>query len=200
MAFGTDWKPGSSRRQMSTTYRRMRDSDVEPIIAIQNASLLGKVAESQLKDGFVQGEFTAADFKNFDRDVAVMVAETEGQLSGYLCTSHLELHQGKELLKLIAKRAEAIELDGKTLSQYKIVMTGPICISRSQRGKGIFESLYNSFFETIGKDFEVAICFVDEANPRSLAAHINKLHMRVVDEFEFGGRKYNLLARKIPGQ
>lgn len=182
---------------MSVNCRRMRDSDLEGIIAIQNESLLGKVAEADLKDGFVQGDFSAEDFKKFDRDVAVMVAEDEGKLAGYLCTSHLELHQGKELLQTISNRTESIDFDGKSLAKYKIVMTGPICISKSQRGKGIFESIYNAFFETFGKDFEVAMCFVDEANPRSLTAHENKLHMRVVDTFEFAGRNYNLLARKI---
>lgn len=188
---------GAIEANMSVNCRRMRDSDIEQIIAIQNESLLGKVADAELKDGFVQGEFTETDFKNFDRDVAVMVAEDEGKVAGYLCTSHLELHQGKELLKLIEKRAESINFERKPLSQYKIVMTGPICISKSQRGKGIFESIYNAFFETFGTDYEVAICFVDDANPRSLAAHINKLHMRVVDEIEFKERNYNLLARKI---
>lgn len=182
---------------MPITCRRMTDSDIEQIIAIQNESLLGKVADADLKDGFVQGEFTAADFKNFDRDIAVMVAEDDGKLAGYLCTSHLELHQGKELLKFIMKRTESIKFEGKPLSQFKIAMTGPICISKSKRGKGIFEKIYERFFETFGKDFEVSICFVDDANPRSQAAHINKLGMRVVDEFECNGRNYNLLARKI---
>ncbi len=182
---------------MSLNCRRMNDSDVDQVIAIQNESLLGKVSEADLKDGFVQGEFTAAAFRNFDRDVAVMVAEEGGKIAGYLCTSHLELHQGKELLKVLAKRTESIMFEGKPLSQYKLVITGPICIAKAERGKGIFEQLYNSFFASEGKTFEVSICFVDDANPRSLAAHINKLGMRVVDEFEFGGRKYNLLARKI---
>ena len=182
---------------MSVKCRRMTDSDIAQIIAIQNESLLGKVADADLKDGFVQGEFTAADFKNFDNDMAVMVAEDDGKLAGYLCTSHLELHQGKALLKFIAQRTESIIFDGKPLSQYRIAMTGPICISKTERGKGIFESIYNAFFEAFGKDFDVSMCFVDDANPRSLAAHINKLGMRVVDKFEFNGRNYNLLARKI---
>jgi len=126
-----------------------------------------------------------------------MVAEDDGKLAGYLCASHLELHQAKELLKLLAKRTESIMFEGKPLSEYKIVISGPICIAKAERGKGIFEQLYNSFFATVGKDFEVSICFVDDANPRSLAAHINKLGMRIVDEFKCAGRNYNLLARKI---
>lgn len=182
---------------MSINCRRMNDSDIDQVIAIQNESLLGKVPDSDLKDGFVQGEFTAAAFRNFDRDVAVIVAEENGRIAGYLCTSHLELHQGKELLQLLAKRAESIMFEGKALAQYKLVITGPICIAKVERGKGIFEHLYNFFFATEGKNFDVSICFVDDANPRSLAAHINKLGMRVVDEFEFDGRNYNLLARKI---
>lgn len=182
---------------MSINSRRMTDADIDQIIAIQNESLLGKAPEADLKDGFVQGDFTAADFKKFDDDVAVMVAEEGSKIVGYLCTSHLELHQGKELLKLIAERTESIVFDGKPLSKYQLVMTGPICISKTERGKGIFENLYQTFFDEDGRDFEVAMCFVDDANPRSLAAHINKLGMRVVDEFEFSGRNYNLLARKV---
>lgn len=182
---------------MSINSRRMTDADIDQIIAIQNESLLGKAPEADLKDGFVQGDFTASDFKKFDDDVAVMVAEEGCKIVGYLCTSHLELHQGKELLKLIAERTESIVFDGKPLSKYQLVMTGPICISKTERGKGIFENLYQTFFDEDGRDFEVAMCFVDDANPRSLAAHINKLGMRVVDEFEFSGRNYNLLARKV---
>lgn len=182
---------------MSINSRRMTDADIEQIIAIQNESLLGKAPDDDLKDGFVQGDFSADDFKKFDDDVAVMVAEEGSKIVGYLCTSHLELHQGKELLKLIAQRTESINFEGKPLSQYRLVMTGPICISKTERGKGIFENLYQTFFDEDGSDFEVAMCFVDDANPRSLAAHINKLGMRVVDEFDCNGRNYNLLVRRV---
>ncbi len=188
---------GREKLEMSVNCRRMNDSDIDQVIAIQNESLLGKVSDADLKDGFVQGEFGPADFKNFDQDVAVMVAEDNGKLAGYLCTSHLELHQGKELLKVLAERTHSIMFDGRPLAQYKLVITGPICIAKAERGKGIFEQLYKAFFATEGKPFEVSICFVDDANPRSLAAHENKLGMKVVDVFEFGGRNYNLLARKI---
>lgn len=182
---------------MTISCRRMADSDIAEIIAIQNESLLGKVSDSELKDGFVQGEFTGEDFKNFDHDVAVMVAVDDGKIAGYLCTSHIQLHADKPLLKTIEQRMHSIKFDGKPISECRIVMTGPICIAKNERGNGIFEQLYNEFFQFDGKNFDIAMCFVDDANPRSLAAHVNKLHMRVVDEFEFGGRNYNLLARKI---
>lgn len=185
------------KREMSIKCRRMNDSDIDQVIAIQNENLLGKVPDSDLKGGFVQGEFTAAAFRSFDRDVAVIVAEEDGKVAGYLCTSQLALHQGKELLRLISERTESIVYEGKPLSQYKLVITGPICIAKAERGKGIFEQLYGHFFATEGKAFEVSICFVDDANPHSLAVHINKLGMHVVDKFECEGRKYTLLANKI---
>lgn len=183
---------------MSVEYRKMIASDISEVIGIQNESLLGRVAEEQLQDGFVQGEFTAADFEQFNEDVAVVVACNQNQnVIGYLCASHVELHSGKPLINFITERMKTITLDGKLVSTFNCVMTGPICIAKSERGKGIFEGLYNSFFTGIGKNFELCVAFVDAANPRSLAAHEKKLSMNIIDNFEFNGRIYNLIARKI---
>ncbi len=85
------------KREMSIKCRRMNDSDIDQVIAIQNENLLGKVPNSELKGGFVQGEFTAAAFRSFDRDVAVIVAEEDGKVAGYLCTSQLELQPGQRI-------------------------------------------------------------------------------------------------------
>ena len=40
----------------------------------------------------------------------------------------------------------------------------------------------------------MGVAFVSDRNPRSLYAHRDKLGMKVVDEFEFNGQRYNALV------
>lgn len=182
---------------MPTTYRRMQPTDLEQIIAIQNASLLGKVDSSNLKDGFVQGEFSAETFEKFDQSVAVMVAEENGIVLGYLCSSKLESTKGMPLTDFLSELLKSVSLDGVSLLQSRCVITGPICLAHDQRGKGLFEQLYSGLFEEIRSNFDIAVAFVDSENPRSLAAHIKKVGMKVVKNYDYNGRNYDLIARKI---
>jgi hypothetical protein len=182
---------------MATIYRRMRVEDLEQIIAIQNASLLGKVENSDLRDGFVQGEFTPETFKKFDASVGVMVAEENSHVIGYLCASNPESTRGTPLTDYLLELMQNTELDGIPLNESRCVLTGPICIDRDQRGKGLFEGLYLFLFENIRSHFDIAVAFVDSENPRSLAAHVKKLNMKVVKNYDYNSRNYDLIARKI---
>lgn len=51
--------------------------------------------------------------------------------------------------------------------------------------------------ESMKAHYDVGIAFVSLSNPRSLQAHTAKLGMRVIDEFEFGGERYNTLAFRV---
>jgi hypothetical protein len=42
--------------------------------------------------------------------------------------------------------------------------------------------------------FTVGVTFINKANPRSFAAHTKKLNLEVIDEFEFNGNSFYMLA------
>jgi hypothetical protein len=38
--------------------------------------------------------------------------------------------------------------------------------------------------------YPIGVTFINKANPRSLAAHTQKLNLEIIDEFEFNGNFY----------
>ena len=69
-----------------------------PSLAIQNGNLHANLTEEQRRDGFLSAAFTAEQFAQMAREVAVMVADDSGQVCGYLCAGSLEFHRQFPLL------------------------------------------------------------------------------------------------------
>ncbi len=66
---------------MTITYRRAQGSDFDKMVLLQNRYLGTNLEYEQKKDGFLSGEFSAAQFQAINVDVAVIVAIAE-DLSG----------------------------------------------------------------------------------------------------------------------
>ena len=71
---------------------------------------------------------------------------------------------------------------------------GPVCIDSTLRGTDTFPRLFEEMRIELFFRYPVGITFINKVNERSYKAHLHKLGMAVIDEFEFSGRKYYGLA------
>jgi len=94
------------------------------------------------------------------------------------------------LITTMVRRYPDLLYQSLPLSGYRTFVYGPVCINRQSRGQGVLEGLFNAMLQTLKGRYDVGVAFVSELNPRSLHAHQNKLGMKIIDEFEFNGRKY----------
>jgi hypothetical protein len=107
-----------------------------------------------------------------------------------------EFAVGSALIAHMLKRLKNIVIDDVTLSCCFFVY-GPVCIDRQSRGQGILEGLFGIMKESLKAQYDFGIAFISQSNTRSLQAHTTKLGMRVIDEFEFGGERYNTLGFRV---
>jgi len=71
---------------------------------------------------------------------------------------------------------------------------GPVCIDSRHRGGGLLRKLYYALLHEVAGIYEIGVAFVAEDNQNSLRAHVNRLNMEVVGDFEFRGRRNYLLT------
>jgi hypothetical protein len=94
------------------------------------------------------------------------------------------------LINTMVRRFPHVLYQSRPLSGYRTFIYGPVCVDRQSRGQGILEGLFNVMLQTLKGHFDVGVAFVSEQNPRSLHAHVDKLGLKMADEFEFNGQKY----------
>ncbi|MDC7125459.1 MAG: hypothetical protein PQJ46_07820, partial [Spirochaetales bacterium] len=83
---------------------------------------------------------------------------------------------------------------GQVLTTKNSYQYGPICIDKNYRGKGILEGLFD-FARTIMRErYPILVTFVNSKNPRSVKAHMDKLKMDKIHEFEYNNKNYIELA------
>ena len=72
----------------------------------------------------------------------------------------------------------------------KLDKYGPICIDKSVRGSGVLEKIFDFSREHMSKKYPILVTFINKINPRSYEAHVRKLGLSVIQEFEFNNNSY----------
>lgn len=168
--------------------------DIPSILELQGRNLFETITPAQRARGFLTGGFSSEMLQEVIEDVAIVKAFTDRELVGYRMAQTLAFNSRFPLLSAIIDRFPSIEFGGRKLSETKVFITGPTCISEEWRGRGIHERMFDKMRSLVRDRFDVGVAFVDEANPRSLAAAQRKLGMRVVDHLTFNGKDYAILA------
>ena len=64
-----------------------------------------------------------------------------------------------------------------------------LCI-KSVRGSGVLEKIFDFSREHMSKKYPILVTFINKLNPRSYEAHVRKLGLSVIQEFEFNNNSY----------
>jgi hypothetical protein len=179
-------------------YVRLESAHLPGVLALQEANLYAKLDAQARRDGFLSARFSAEQFDAMARDLAVIVAEADGQVAGYLCASQLAFNQSIPLLAAMIERFPRLPFLGRALSAQRCFVYGPVCVARERRRAGVLRGLYHALRREIAGDFDAGVLFVAKDNPRSLAAHADGLGMTLVGEFGFDARSYWILAFPVP--
>ena len=196
---------------MIICYRRASGQDFDNIVNLQNLNLEANLDSEQKQNGFLSGQFSAAQFRLIDSDGGVVVAvaaagddcntsgnpdDTSGEVKAYLCASSVAFNMSFALPRaMIESFPQAIYQD-RPLSEQKVLIAGPVCVDSAYRGQGVVGELYRTLFTLVPKSYEAAVVFVSLDNPRSISAHV-KLGMNQVSKFCFNEKEYVIMACSI---
>jgi hypothetical protein len=150
------------------------------------------------REGFLSARFSREQFLEMDRDLAVIVAAQGERIAGYLCASSVELNRRIPLLAAMMGRYPDLRFGGEPVDQLSSFVYGPVCIDHEFRGAGVLTQLYQTLLTELAGRFDVGVAFVSKDNPRSLAAHVSKLGMCNVGDFELNGKHYWIVAFAVP--
>ncbi len=179
-------------------YQRLRARHLPKVLALQEANLHENLTVGQRREGFLSVRFTAAQFGEMERDLAVLAAVDGEVVAGYLCASTLAFSRRILLLAAMIERFPHVQFLGLALSAQRCFVYGPVCVARVRRGQGVLRGLYDALCRELAGDFDAGTLFIAKDNPHSLASHAEGLGMTLVGDFAFENRGYWLLAFAVP--
>lgn len=174
--------------------RRATEQDFKKVVELQNANLVSVLTEHEKEDGFLSGGFNEVQYAEMSRDGFVIVAYESDELIGFLGVGSLEFNRSYPLPAAMIEKLSSITYKGKTLDQYRLCLAGPVCVSKSHRGKGIFQAMYSEMQNNTSTDVDLIATLISTSNQRSLAAH-EKVGLERIGNFEHDGRSFHLLVK-----
>jgi hypothetical protein len=159
------------------------ESDIAGILDLQSKNLYTNLSELERKNGFV----TIAQ-------TGVFVAEKEGAIVGYVFAGSWDYFAQWPIFPLMVSRFPQLSFHGAEVTAGESFQYGPVCIDRQLRGSGLLVELFELMRSHFALRFPIGVTFINQRNQRSLAAHIRKLGLEIIDEFEFGGNSFYSLA------
>lgn len=187
---------------MEISYRRASGQDFENIVNLQNLYLEANLESEQKHDGFLSGQFSAAQFRLINADGAVVVAvagardesnASSGEVEAYLCASSVPFNMAFALPRAMIESFPKAIYQDRPLSEQNLLIAGPVCVASAYRGQGLVLELYRTLFTLLQERYEVVVVFVSLDNPRSISAH-SKLGMTAVSNFKFNEKEYVIMA------
>jgi hypothetical protein len=179
-------------------YRALQDRDLPAVLSLQEANLYANLDEAQRKAGFLSARFDAAHFALIAREVAVMVADDDSGIAGYLCASSLAFNRQFRVLAAMLAGLPALSFLGRSLESQRCFVYGPACVASHRRRQGVLRGLYDAVRNRLAGDYDAGVLFIAKGNSVSLGAHTDGLGMTIVGEFDCDGRDYWTLAFPIP--
>lgn len=59
---------------------------------------------------------------------------------------------------------------GKSVTSYRCVIAGPVCVATEHRGAGLFGLMYDGLHQILPSEVELITTLVSKSNPRSIRA------------------------------
>ena len=176
------------------TIRLGTRDDISGIVALQKANLYENLTGAERERGFVTTAFSEARISELISRQGVFVAEKKGCIAGYAMAGAWDFWSPWPIFPYMVSRLESLAFQGRPIQVDSSFQYGPVCISSSHRGTGLFQQVFEEMRRNFATRYPIGVTFINRINERSLAAHMRKLGLSLIDEFEFSGRNYYGLA------
>ncbi|KPJ77841.1 MAG: hypothetical protein AMJ54_06645 [Deltaproteobacteria bacterium SG8_13] len=177
----------------------MSESDILPVTIIQSENLRGNLGPDQLKDGYLSIAFSESQFREFNRDLGVVVAKVRSRVVGYCCVSSAVFNAQFPILDQIVANLSTylVPPAQQRPTEETTCFYGPVCIARPFRGRNVLTGLFSHGLK-LAKEAGYSFCFsfISSENQRSLKAHL-KLPFHKVGKVSYKANEYIVIACNI---
>jgi hypothetical protein len=188
---------GNAHPHPEMVFRKAQESDFGEILRVQKENLVTNLGEEEKGEGFLSIQFDPPQLREILGTLGIFVASKEQRFAGYLMAQTLEFGMQFPVIKKMASRFQGLQFLGRPLRQHRIFIYGPVCVERGYRGSGILEGLFHVMGDALRGQFSAGVAFISKSNPRSYEAHVRKLGMQAISEFEFDGKNFWILAFSV---
>ena len=174
--------------------RQAVTSDIADLVKLQEQCHIGNINESEKEDGFLntvldEQLLTAA----ITNDNSVFVAVSNSRIVGLAVCGSWDFWSFSPSLS--ARSEKLPNLESQCLSRDNSYFWGPVCISKSHRGKGVFELLFNESKKVMSNKYPFIYTYVHQDNKRSYAAHTRKSGFIYTQDFILNDQCFKELVR-----
>ena len=173
--------------------RLATELDIDGILQLQALNLYANLHKSKLSQGFVTTPITDAQIKDAIALKGVFVLENSNAIVGYAYAADWDFFSQWAIFHYMVSRFPQLQFQGHKITTSNTFQYGPVCIDKVLRGKGVFPQLFATMRSSLANRFPIGLIFINQINLRSLAAH-QKLHLKIIDEFQFNNNSYYTLA------
>lgn len=172
-------------------YLNAKVSDIEAISALQQRYHISTVSEEDKKDGFVTTLFTYEQFKAIiEKENGLTIAKDGDKIIAYAMAASWEFWSAWPMFQHMIKDLPNVSFLGKQVNTQNSFQYGPVCIDKAYRGKNVVCNIFESSRREMSKRFSILLTFINEANPRSFAAHTKKVGFEVIKKFDYNNNHY----------
>jgi len=165
--------------------------DIEGVLELQSKYHINTISENDKSDGFVTTAFTHSNLSDLiTKEQGLFIATQDSKVLAYVMAASWYYWSDWPFFRHMIKGLPQLTYMNKTLDMENSYQYGPICIDKSVRGQGVLEKIYDFSREAMSKRYPILVTFINQANPRSYEAHVRKLGLEIIQEFEYNNNQY----------
>ena len=166
-------------------------TDIDKILELHYKYQVDSIAEEDKKDGFVTTPFTKEQLTDLiNQEQGLFIAMKDDKVLAYVMAASWQFWSIWPMFEHMIKDLHNLEYLGQNLNVKNSYQYGPVCIDKSVRGSGVLEKIFDFSREHMSKRYPILVTFINKINPRSYEAHVRKLGLTVIQEFEFNNNNY----------
>ena len=166
-------------------------SDIDKVLELHYKYQVNSIAEEDKKDGFVTTPFTKEQLTALvDKEQGLYIVIKDDSVVAYVMAASWQFWSIWPMFEHMIKDLHNLEYLGQTLNVENSYQYGPICIDKSVRGSGVLEKIFDFAREQMSKRYPILVTFINKINLRSYEAHVGKLGLEVIQEFDFNNNHY----------
>ena len=170
-------------------------SDIDEVLELHYRYQINSIAEEDKKDGFITTAFTKEELtKLINEEQGLFIVRINNKIVAYVMCASWQFWSVWPMFVHMMKDLPKLQYLGQTLTVDNSYQYGPVCVDKSVRGSGVLEALFDFAREQMAKKYPILVTFINKINPRSYEAHIRKLKLEVIQEFEFNNNQYHELV------
>ncbi len=171
-------------------YSYATKSDIPGILQLQSENLVTNLKDDEKDDGFVTTPFTIEQLESLITLEGIFIALKDDKVVSYVMCASWHYWVAWPMFEYMASFLETLEYKGVKLTLDNSYQYGPICVSKDVRGSGVFENIFEFAREKMNKKYPILVTFINKINNRSYEAHVRKLGLEVITEFEFNNNNF----------